>query len=474
MRISFQIKVILWAALLLSFPVSASAISFFHRPYTSFVGPFSSADAACLDIIDDNPDIVDWYVDSDEVPSDRSGYYGFGYCYGLVSDGSVQYRKAIYADEVPPPDECEVWAHEADPDLDPDYIHTACGYCESGWADAGEDFDGIRCQLIEEKSDCQAKGESFQEWGDGFGYCVPECENGSLNGLCLDDPVDNSSCDENSPDFRGNLPVGWGEGKVAICGDVDQCSGDGTGGQIGWVNGEVRCVPDDYGPPLCDSDSLLVVDPYGFTCELLSDTPDEEVAQEQPNTDTDGDGEPDEYQSDNDPNAIGNAADKIADAVGGVEGAVNDVGAKVSGTNDRLDDVNKNLGDVKKALDGVNENLNDGLGTANQLLASIDEKLEQPDGGYSTDGLGTAPEFSESTTVLKNAFFNNPTVQAISNVPGLGSSTTCPVYTIPATKFWDSMVMDTHCTIFEQYRSTLSYMFMFFWTITAIFVFLRS
>jgi hypothetical protein len=62
----------------------------------------------------------------------------------------------------------------------------------------------------------------------------------------------------------------------------------------------------------------------------------------------------------------------------------------------------------------------------------------------------------------------------VTTIPTIGTSTTCPTWKIPANDYWDALTLDVHCAILEDYRSTLSVLFLFFWTVVAIFLFLRA
>lgn len=340
--------------------------------------------------------------------------------------------------------------------------------------------------------------ESGQLYDGATQSCVDECDHGAMNGVCLSGPIDNKECTAKSDDYRGELVLGYGKPPIKVCGDIDQCSGTGDDnkGQIGVMNGELRCIATDYGQPSCKGDTINVVDEYGFACEPLSNTPDEEEVAEAPNTDTDGDGEPDEYQRKHDPESVDKGLDKVA--------------SKIDKSNDKADTANQHLGKIEDAVkdiakdvgsleqmgkngelggggssgsgDGLkNDQGEDYLGdladikkNTKDTADTLEDIKDGPDEGYNTDALGDAPTFEETTDRLQSAITGNPTIQAVTTIPTIAENNTCPVWTIPATKFWDAMPLDAHCDILNDYQGQLSAMFIAFWTLSAVFVFLRA
>ncbi|MGB1835806.1 DUF948 domain-containing protein, partial [Marinobacter adhaerens] len=350
---------------------------------------------------------------------------------------------------------CAALTHEPDPitgnvgSTNEDDCSCADGWVSSGQAPGVAPFD---CQIPDQQpEECYENGQIYDAEN---GYCVLDCPNGQLNGVCLQDTGDNAEdCNADSPDYKGY--IGNGSTKTNLCTSNMECEG----GAFGVVNGTPACIPDEYGPPTCEIESVLVLDEYGYVCGEPQDAPepsqepDEWWKDEEPNTDTDGDGEPDEYQRENDPTSVDKGLGKIADGLG-------DTNNKIDGTNQRLDKVGK-------GIDAVNKNMNEGLGTANQTLGQINEKLDGPDSGYSTDGLGDAPTFQESTERLQTSIATNPTIQAVTTIPTIASNNTCPVWTIPSTDYWSAMTIDSHCQILNDHRGLLSMLFIAVWTIAA-------
>ncbi len=314
------------------------------------------------------------------------------------------------------------------------------------------DPDTGECRAPQQPEECYENGQIYDA---EYGRCVLDCPNGQLNGVCLQDTGDNADdCNADSPDYKGY--IGNGATKHNLCTSNMECEG----GAFGLVNGTPACIPDEYGPPTCPKDGALVIDEYGFVCESVNDAPEEPDTPEEPNTDTDGDGQPDEYQRENDPTSVDKGLDKVQDGI-------SDTNTKLDGTNNRLDKLGK-------GIDAINDNLNEGLGAANQTLNNINEKLDGPDSGYSTDGLGDAPTFQESTERLQTSIANNPTIQAVTTIPNIASNNTCPVWTIPSTDYWQAMPIDSHCQILNDHRGLLSMLFIAVWTLAAVFVFLRA
>jgi hypothetical protein len=371
------------------------------------------------------------------------------------------------------------------------------GYCEPP---SYLNNDGV-CETPVEPEECHENGEAYDPESQ---QCVTECEHGQLNGSCLPPPEEPNECNSDSSDYRGQIVQGYGKSPINFCGDIDQCSGDKPG-QIGLVNGELRCIAEDYGVPKCKGDSISVVDDYGFVCEPLTNKPEEEPdTPEEPNTDTDGDGEPDEYQRENDPDAVNKGLDKVVDAINEGNSKTDKSNQHLGNIENAVKDIAKNVGSLKQmgengelgggggggGSDGGGEGLKNDQGedylsdladikenTKNTAdgMEDLNEKLDNPEDGYSTDELeGTVPTFEESSDRLYNAIISNPTIEAVTTIPDLASNNTCPVYTMPSTEYWSAMTIDVHCVILNEHRGTLSTVFLIVWTLTAIMVFLRA
>lgn len=95
-----------------------------------------------------------------------------------------------------------------------------------------------------------------------------------------------------------------------MCGDYDQCFGDKFG-QVGFVNGELCCIVEDYGVFKCKNGIIGVIDNYGFVCQILENQFEELDILEDFNIDIDGDGEFDEYDCINDFEFVEKGFDKI-------------------------------------------------------------------------------------------------------------------------------------------------------------------
>ena len=373
-------------------------------------------------------------------------------------------------------------------------VAAPAGYCEPPSYLSNE---GV-CITPDQPEECHENGEAYDPESQ---QCVTECEHGVLNGTCLPPPEEPNECNSDSSDYRGQIVQGYGKSPINFCGDIDQCSGDKPG-QIGLVNGKLRCIANDYGAPKCKGESITVIDEYGFVCEPLTNQPEEPETPEAPNTDTDGDGEPDEYQRENDPESIDKGLDNVEKAIregnaktdksnqhlGNIENAVKRIADDVSsleqmGKNGELsgggggasgggeglknDDGEDYLGDLADIKQNTKDTA-DGIDTLN-------EKLDDPEAGYSTDELESrVPTFEQSADRLYNTLVSNPTIEAVTTIPELASNNTCPVYTMPSTAYWSAMTIDVHCTILNEHRGTLSTVFLIVWTLTAIMVFLRA
>ena len=337
---------------------------------------------------------------------------------------------------------------------EPNFIHPDTGQCVSP----------------QSPSECREVGELYDP---ATKLCATECPSGgSINGSCLLPPEPNQDCNKESPDYRGQVVLGYGRDPVNACGDFDQCSGDKPG-QVGFVDGELRCISEDYGVPQCQKGSMNYIasmDEYGFACLPLTDLPESPLVPEDPNDDTTGDGQPDTYNPDIDPNINRKQLDQIASGQGEANQSLRNLEGLSKGSNDRLDGLKSELENNSK---GVGEVVGFTRQAAENTRA-IADALKEPEGGLNTDGLGTAPEFTVSVARLKGVIFDHPTIDLVTSIPSIGKTTTCPTWTFPANEFWSAHTMDIHCSIIDQYRSQLSTMFLFFWTIVAIFIFLRA
>jgi len=347
----------------------------------------------------------------------------------------------------------------------PGYVQTEAPYHPDADTAVSTGFD---CMVERTNEECQELGKAKVDSQFGS-YCVNECAHGMFNGVCLQPPEEDPECSKDSPDYRGEVVLGYGQDPIPACGDFDQCSGDQPG-QVGFVNGELRCIPEDYGVPECKGDTITVIDEYGFVCESLQNQPDDPETPEEPNTDTDGDGEPDEYDPDNDPDINRKQLDDLKDGQATANQSLSNLENLGKGTNKRLDGIGEGIDKGNKELGRIEAN----TGKSATELEALNEKLDDPDSGYDTSSLGDAATFSESSERLFQLISTNPTIQAVTTIPSISSNNTCPVWTIPATDFWKAMPIDSHCQILADHRGLLSMLFIAVWTLAAVFVFLRA
>lgn len=286
--------------------------------------------------------------------------------------------------------------------------------------------------------------------------CVLDCPNGQLNGVCLQDISNNADeCTTESEDYKGFL--GNGSTRYNLCSSQMQCDG----GAFGVVNGMPACIPDEYGPPSCASDGAIVIDEYGYVCDAVQGAPEEPEQPKEPNTDTDGDGQPDEYRRENDPNSTDDAVDGVRDSV--------------ESGNTKLDGVNNRLDRVGRGVDKLDQTIRGKATETNQILSDINAGMQAPDGGFNPDGFGgMVPTFETTLQDFKLAVDGMPQVQALVDFTDIGANNTCPVYTLPATPVSGPIVMDIHCAIFEDYRGVLSGLFLFFWVGVSLFIFFKA
>lgn len=405
-----------------------------------------------------------------------------------------------------------------------EFSYYACPVSASHYTGTKDQYGFPLCVKPKEPEDCFESGQVFDP---NTKECTLSCPNGQLNGQCLENPQ--SNCDHHSSDFIGYV----GSGGSAVCGNqVTECNA--AGGQFGIFNGSAVCVSEDYGPPpICGPNEVSVYDTYGFTCgPILGGDGNPQWQDGEPNEDTDGDGIPDTFNPNllnnyemlqmvggnifnqnnhiinqnnitnhnltNINNSVNNLnqtinqqgeqanqnLEGIAGILGQIAGDVSDIATNgIPGTGDGSGgdggDGGDGTGDGTGEGEGVELGTIEGLlGDANDKQDGTNEKLDKiidgEEGGLSTEGLGDAPGFGDSIGRLQTAFFDHPTIQKVTTLPSLAEGSSCPVFTIPANDYWDALTMDMHCTVLEDYRGMLSGMFLFFWTVLAIFAFLRA
>ncbi|MBD3657802.1 hypothetical protein [Marinobacter sp.] len=314
--------------------------------------------------------------------------------------------------------------------------------------------DGGACIVFAQPNECYEAGQIYDATNK---ECVLDCGGlGQLDGVCLQSSAQNNdTCNSQTSDYQGS--VGFGNTTINICASQTQCDG----GSFGVVNGTPTCIPDAYGPPTCPASGALVIDEYGFVCESLNNAPEAPQVAEEPNTDTNGDGIPDEYQRENDPNSTDKAIDLVGVAVGE--------------SNEQLAQVNQQLGKANQGIQGISSNIKEGLGALNDTVSGISDGMAVPEGGFNPDGFGgLVPTFEETGAQFIASINGMSQVQALTDFVSIGTNNTCPVYTLPATPVSQPIVMDIHCAVFEEYRATFAALFMFFWAGLALFIFFRA
>lgn len=375
-------------------------------------------------------------------PTDTIGgtgqYWVVFFCSGDMYKGAVNTRtETVYGEEYQHPDTMDCWYEPPAQCVSPSYI----------------DPDTGDCNAPVEPEACYEQGQIYDA---EYGRCVLDCPNGQLNGVCLQDVSSNADqCDSSSDDYLGH--IGNGNTKYNLCSSNMQCDG----GAFGLVNGIPACIPDEYGPPTCPADGALVIDEYGFVCDSVNDVPEPTEQPKDPNTDTDGDGEPDEYRRENDPNSTDDAVDGVASAV--------------ESSNNKLDGVNNRLDRVGKGVDKLDQTIRSEGSQTQGILQEIRDGQKAPDGGFNPDGFGgLVPTFEETIAGFKSAVDQMPQVVALVEFTDIGTNTSCPVYTLPETPVSGPIVMDIHCDVFEDYRGVLSGLFLFFWVGIALFIFFKA
>ena len=150
----------------------------------------------------------------------------------------------------------------------------------------------------------------------------------------------------------------------------------------------------------------------------------------------------------------------------------------LSTSNEALDKSNNILGKMNEQNKRMIEELDDvgdGLGSVNTHLQNMQDAMVPPEGGFNPDGFGgLVPTFEETGANFIAAINGMSQVQALTEFVSIGSNNTCPVYTIPATPVSQPIVLDIHCAVFEEYRSTFAAIFLFFWIGLSLFIFFRA
>lgn len=399
----------------------------------------------------------------------------WGTCQSYSTWHYVSTGNAIYWRWVDSPPECVALSHQPDPitgtvgSTNMDECSCDVGYKPGGGVPGEEPFDCV-IDRNQQPEECYENGQIYDA---GLGYCVLDCPNGQLNGVCLQDTADNSEdCNADSPDYKGR----FGNGNTAfnVCESNTQCEG----GSFGAVNGQPTCIPDDYGPPTCPAGGVLVMDEYGFVCDSLQDQPPEEPeTPEEPNTDTDDDGQPDEYQKDNDPNINRKQLDELKKSQDDANKSLGKLEQLSKSGNKILKDIEGNTGKSANELKGMGQSLSDikkNTKDSADNLQDIEDGLTAPSEGYGLGGLLGIPTLSETASQFKSTIMGTSLAQSIDGLTSVPSNTTCPVWTIPKTKFWDAIPMDSHCQAIEAQRGNLGIIFMFFWTGIALFTFWKA
>lgn len=179
--------------------------------------------------------------------------------------------------------------------------------------------------------------------------CKEVCENGELDGVCLNPVPDNEeTCNESRPDYKGYL--GNGNNRINFCANDMQCEG----GDFGLVGDQLACIPNEYGAPECSGKEVLTKTRYGFYCNPLQPESNEEEPEtpREPNEDTDGDGQPDNYNPDLDPSSIDKQLDQT-------NKKLDKVGDGIGKINSKLDLIYGAADELVKQGESVEEGLND-------------------------------------------------------------------------------------------------------------------
>ena len=283
------------------------------------------------------------------------------------------------------------------------------------------------------------------------------------DGECFDPPEDNQ-CDASSPDYKGTI-----DGTPVCTGDDEDCGPDGI---FVIVNGVRSCVNQSNDPPDCGGAVATYDDQNGYECaQPRADNDDNQGPDNNElENDQDGDGTPDASDPDVDGDGTPNESDPDYEGqkidTSELENKLDELREsqelKLENIGLKLDKVNQNLGTMKNKLTGIDDNVK-------AMSDYVTEDTEPV-----SDRTGDTPTISETSERIQNALYNHSFISSVMTIPTVSSSTSCPVYTLPATKFWTAIPINIHCTILEENRQTLSLLFTGLWTLMAAMVFLRA
>jgi hypothetical protein len=311
------------------------------------------------------------------------------------------------------------------------------------------DGTGLCVEPNDEKTpeECHEGGQYFDQ---ATSTCSDTCDapNTLLNGNCLTPPPEDQ-CTSDSSDFAGYK--GFGEDASPICTGASMC---GEGETYGQFNGAHVCLPPDHGVPTCPSGTFPSFDDYGMSCNSPDSAPEETPNPPDPNTDTNSDGQPDEYQQQNDP-----ASDYQQQQTN----------KKLDGLDTQLKQLN---GTAKKQLNAIDKARKDNNLRLDDIIAKLDEPPTIGEGEKLSD-TNLVPTIEQTKQQIANAISSNSAISTVSNIV-IPSSSTCPVYTIPSTPISGPLTMDVHCSILSQHSSVISAMFLFAWSMLGLAVFLRA
>lgn len=380
--------------------------------------------------------------------------------------------------------------------------------------------------------DCFEEGKVFNP---NTGQCSLSCPNGQLNGQCLENPE--SECGPQSSDYMGAIGPGGspvcesqfnecqgGGGQFGIFNGNSVCISDDYGpptlcgpGQISvfdsygftcapivgsengnpqWEGGEPNedtdgdGVPDRFNPNLVNSSEMLqivggnifnqnnhIINQNNITNHNLTNINN---SVNNLNQTINQQGEQANQNLEGIAGILGQIAGDVSDiATNGIPGT----GGGSGGDGGDGGDGGAGGDGGDGTGDGTGEGEGEGVDLTNieGLLSDMDDKfgelldgMEGGEGGFDLSEMLSAPTFGESISSISGTISESQLGQFLAVVKDMPSNSTCPVYVMPATEYWGEMNMDVHCSILEDYQGALSVLFMFFWTVSALFIFFRA
>ena len=296
-------------------------------------------------------------------------------------------------------------------------------------------------------------------WGNGsFNECYSTCSGegcdagetlATLTGQCVGSPCPDGWTEtggiclpHEQPDPCENI-VGYING-VPVCDDLrDEC--EASGGQLGQMNGESICVPEDESPPLCDGDGVIGLVEGGYVCESPTDNENGTDNQDEGSSggsdpDTDVGISPIDDPTDVDPETLSDSTQLAQESL------------------KESQEQSKSLRKVENQLGDVNDELDAQSGFMDRAEArenARDEGRAMP--AHTVNG---SASFAEASSSFYSGLTSLPIITAFGNVADVfpTSGGVCPEIDIDLgdTLVGGTIGTDLHCTLLDDYSGEIA------------------